>query len=96
MTTRPNLILSTITSIKVSLGIHEDTTNREKLVKLLRFYSSNNTERISLEEYVDHMKENQEQIFYITGESRRACRKLTVCPWYQTKRVRCAVFDGSY
>ena len=56
----------------IKLGIHEDTNNREKLVKLLRFYSSNNTERISLQEYVDNMKENQEQIFYITGESRKS------------------------
>ena len=56
----------------IKLGIHEDTNNREKLVKLLRFYSSNNTERISLQEYVDNMKDNQEQIFYITGESKKS------------------------
>ena len=56
----------------IKLGIHEDTNNRDKLVKLLRFYSSNNTERISLQEYVDNMKDNQEQIFYITGESKKA------------------------
>jgi len=56
----------------IKLGIHEDANNREKLVKLLRFHSSNNTERISLQDYVDNMKENQEHIFYITGESRKA------------------------
>lgn len=57
----------------LKLGIHEDSTNRDKLVKLLRFYSSNHgTERVSLQDYVTNMKENQEHIYFITGESKKA------------------------
>jgi molecular chaperone HtpG len=57
-------------SLKV--GIHEDSTNRDKLVKLTRFYSSNNTERISFEDYVTGMKDGQDHIYFITGESKKA------------------------
>lgn len=57
----------------LKLGIHEDSTNRDKLVKLLRFYSSNHSsERVSLQDYVTNMKENQEHIYFITGESKKA------------------------
>jgi molecular chaperone HtpG len=56
----------------LKLGIHEDTNNRDKLIELLRFsnYKSKDPNvQISLEEYVDQMKDGQESIYYITGDS---------------------------
>merc|ERR1711871_1053182 len=54
----------------LKLGIHEDSTNRTKLAELLRFQTSKSGDDvISLKEYVDRMKEGQEDIYYITGES---------------------------
>jgi len=57
----------------LKLGIHEDTTNRQKVAELLRFHTSKSGEdQISFKEYVQRMKEGQKDIFYITGESRAA------------------------
>ena len=52
------------------MGIHEDSDNRSKLSKLLRFHSLNSQEtKISLDSYLENMKEGENKIFYISGES---------------------------
>jgi len=54
----------------LKLGVHEDNRNRDKLAKLLRFYSSNNSDKyISFDDYVKNMQEGQENIYFITGQS---------------------------
>jgi molecular chaperone HtpG len=60
-------------SKNLKLGIHEDSTNRDKISQLLRFHTSKSGEElISFKDYVARMKEGQKEIFYITGESRAA------------------------
>merc|ERR1712130_833310 len=55
----------------LKLGIHEDSTNRKKLAGYLRFWTSASGEEMcSLSDYVSRMKENQANIYYITGESK--------------------------
>merc|ERR1712072_1236632 len=57
-------------SKNLKLGIHEDSTNRGKLADLLRFQTSKSgDESISLKEYCDRMKEGQNDLYYIAGES---------------------------
>ena len=60
-------------SKNLKLGIHEDSANRTKIADLLRFHTSKSGEdQISLKEYIQRMKEGQNSIYYITGESKAA------------------------
>ena len=70
----------------LKLGVHEDSTNRTKIAELLRFHTSKSgDEQISLKEYVDRMKEGQNDIFYITGESVAA---VSSSPFLETLRKK--------
>ena len=52
----------------LKLGIIEDAANRPRLAKLLRVRTSADPEKlISLDTYVARMKDDQKEIFYLTG-----------------------------
>jgi hypothetical protein len=53
----------------LQVGVIEDQENRERLSKLLRFYSSKceGDNLVGLEEYVGRMKEGQKGIYYMVS-----------------------------
>lgn len=58
-------------------GPIEDTKNKDRIAKLLRFASTHNiddTQDVSLEDYVSRMKEGQDKIYFITAESFAAAK----------------------
>ena len=58
----------------------EDTENREKLSKLLRFYSSQAEEELtSLDAYVGRMKPGQKAIYYMAADNMQVCVCACTC-----------------
>lgn len=58
-------------------GAGEDFTNRERIAKLLRFITTQSDAdepTVSLDAYVQHMKEGQEKIYYVTADSLKAAK----------------------
>jgi len=73
-------------SKNLKLGIHEDSTNRAKLAEFLRFYTSKSgEEQASLKDYVGRMKKDQNDIYFITGESKAA---VNASPFVETLKKK--------
>jgi len=56
-------------------GLVEDMANKDKIAKLLRFSSTADAaaeQRVSLEDYVSRMQEDQDVIWYVTAENRKS------------------------
>merc|ERR1711879_417633 len=76
----------------VKLGVIEDTKNKKKLLKLLRFNSMNSPDKlISLEGYVDAMPDNQKHIYYISAANMEEAK---MSPFLE--RCKSKNFDALY
>jgi molecular chaperone HtpG len=70
-------------------GVGEDTTNRDRLLKLLRFVStsSDGAPTVSLADYVSRFKPEQKEIYYVTGETPEAARNSPHLEIFRKKGV---------
>jgi len=71
-------------------GIPEDQSNREALAKLLRFASTagaGETQDVSLETYVERMKEGQDKIYYMIADSYAAAANSPLLEIFKKKGV---------
>ncbi|SFJ81446.1 molecular chaperone HtpG [Succinivibrio dextrinosolvens] len=71
-------------------GPVEDYDNRDAILKLLRFASTNNDSAecsVSFEDYISRMKEGQDKIYYITAESYEAAKNSPYLEQLKTKGI---------
>lgn len=71
-------------------GLAEDPANRETIAKLLRFASTNNaddTQNVSLEDYIARMKRGQDKIYFITADSYAAAKDSPLLEIFKKKGI---------
>ena len=71
-------------------GVGEDQVNQERILKLLRFASTHldsTDQTVSLAEYVLRMKEGQDKIYYVTGETFNAAKNSPHLEIFRKKGV---------
>lgn len=70
VTEKPYLKFWKLYGKSIKLGVIEDQSNRARLAKLLRFQTSKSgDEFVSLDRYLDGMKEDQDHVYYHSGET---------------------------
>ena len=71
-------------------GPAEDATNKEKIAKLFRYASTHNDsdiENVSLDDYISRMKEGQDKLYYITGDSYAAVKNSPHLELFKKKGI---------
>ena len=74
-------------------GLFEDQENREKLLEIARFRSTEGSGWTTLDAYLERMKEGQDDIFYITGTSIEALRSSPQLEMARAKGVEVLLFE---
>ncbi len=71
-------------------GIGEDSANKERIAKLLRFASTQNdsdAQNVSFADYVSRMKDGQDKIYYVTADSWTAAKNSPHLEIFRKKGV---------
>jgi molecular chaperone HtpG len=69
-------------------GVIDDYKNKDRIAKLLRFSSTeNDAQEVSLDDYISRMKEGQDKIYYITGDSLSAAKNSPHLEIFRKKGV---------
>merc|ERR1719498_2053927 len=72
----------------IKLGLYEDSSNRTKLAKLLRFQTSKSGDNFtSLEKYISRMAKGQKNIYYISAETKEAAEKSPYLERFRKKGI---------
>merc|ERR1719160_1980042 len=72
----------------IKLGLYEESSNRTKLAKLLRFQTSKSGDNwTSLEKYISRMAKGQKNIYYISAENKEAAEKSPYLERFRKKGI---------
>ncbi|GAQ77691.1 molecular chaperone HtpG [Klebsormidium nitens] len=59
----------------IKLGVIEDSANHNRLAPLLRFFTSKSEDKqIGLQEYIDRMKPDQKDLYYLAADSKKSAQ----------------------
>lgn len=68
-------------------GLCEPVTPREKILDVCRFHSTSGEALVSLDDYISRMKEGQEDIYYLTGDSLETLKKSPLLEGFTSRQV---------
>lgn len=68
-------------------GLYEDFENRDKILEICRFRTTENEGLSSLAEYVERMKDGQDAIYFITGENEESVARSPQLEGFRAKGV---------
>ncbi|MDQ1266220.1 MAG: molecular chaperone HtpG [Bacteroidota bacterium] len=70
-------------------GVNSDFSNKDRLVGLLRFESSMRPkgEMVSLKEYVSRMRDDQKDLYYISGDSRELIERNPNLEYFKKREI---------
>jgi molecular chaperone HtpG len=74
-------------------GLYSDFTNREALLELIRFKSTEVEGYTSLASYKERMKDDQKSIYYITGENEDTLRNSPLIEGYVKKGIEVLIMS---
>lgn len=81
----------------LKLGCMDDHANKSKIAKLLRFTTTKSEGKLhSLDKIIKNLKEGQESIYYIQGESLDLLEKKSNLQYFKEKDIEVLLLTGTY
>ena len=75
-------------------GVYQDHMNKDALLELIRYKSTNNKENMtSLEDYKNRATSEQKAIFYIVGENEKVLRNSPLLESYTKNKIEVLILD---
>ncbi|CAA6812055.1 MAG: Chaperone protein HtpG [uncultured Campylobacterales bacterium] len=74
-------------------GLHSDFVNRNKILDLLLLKSTNSDELITLNDYKERMKEDQKEIYYITGSDEAVLKNSPLLEKFISNDIEVLILD---
>jgi molecular chaperone HtpG len=74
-------------------GLYSDFANRETLMELIRYKSTEEEGWTSLAQYKERMKDDQKAIYFITGENESTLRNSPLLEAYKKKGIEVLIMD---
>ncbi len=68
-------------------GLYSDFENKEKILELLLFKSTKSEDYIDLDKYKENMKDEQKEIYYITGEDELLLKNSPLLEKFKAKDI---------